>query len=50
MDQPTRWIPYCGAAPVPAELWARWNLDPWLLLALAGVAIALWRLTRTQHQ
>lgn len=50
MDQPTRWIPYCGAAPVPAELWARWNLDPWLLLALTGVAIALWRLTRTPHQ
>ncbi|WP_027135490.1 cytochrome c oxidase assembly protein [Geminicoccus roseus] len=31
-------IPYCGAAPHPAELLARWNLDPWLLLALAVVA------------
>ncbi|GLI98982.1 hypothetical protein Sbs19_28000 [Sphingobium sp. BS19] len=29
------WLPYCGAAPFPAELWARWNLDPVLLLALA---------------
>lgn len=29
------WLPYCGAAPVSAELWARWNLDPALLLALA---------------
>lgn len=33
------WLPYCGAAPEPAELWARWNLDPALLLVLAlGVA------------
>lgn len=29
------WIPYCGKAPVPAELMLRWNLDPVLLLALA---------------
>ncbi|NML08005.1 cytochrome c oxidase assembly protein [Sphingomonas sp. G-3-2-10] len=33
-------IPYCGAAPVPAELWARWNLDPVLMAAMvAGFAI-----------
>lgn len=32
------WIPYCGAAPDPADLLDRWNLDPALLgfLALAG--------------
>lgn len=29
-------IAYCGPAPVPAELLARWNVDPWLLAALAA--------------
>lgn len=29
------WSPYCGAGPVPAELWARWNLDPKALAILA---------------
>lgn len=28
---------YCGAPPSPAELWARWNLDPVLIGALLGV-------------
>ncbi|MFC4167869.1 cytochrome c oxidase assembly protein [Teichococcus aestuarii] len=28
-------IPYCGAGPVPDALWSRWNLDPYLLSALA---------------
>lgn len=38
------WIPYCGAAPVPAEWLARWNLDPLLLLALAALpALYHWR-------
>lgn len=32
------WIPYCGAAPLPAELMARWNFDP---LLLAGCALAV---------
>ena len=31
-------IPYCGTPPTPAELLGRWNLDPVLLGALAGVA------------
>jgi putative membrane protein len=26
---------YCGPAPLPEELWTRWNLDPALLVALA---------------
>ncbi|BBK44661.1 hypothetical protein STVA_46810 [Allostella vacuolata] len=30
-------IPYCGTGPVPAEIWARWNMDP-VLLALLGLA------------
>lgn len=28
-------LPYCGTAPAPAELWARWNLDPILIAVLA---------------
>lgn len=27
-------LPYCGPAPIPAELWTRWNGDPVLLAAL----------------
>lgn len=38
------WIPYCGAAPVPAELWQRWNFDPVLLAILA--AGTAWLFTR----
>ena len=37
------WHPYCGPAPVPADWLGRWNLDPLLLLAVAGVALLLWR-------
>jgi putative membrane protein len=29
------WIPYCGAAPAPADLLARWNGDPALLATLS---------------
>ncbi|ABV95617.1 cytochrome c oxidase caa3 assembly factor (plasmid) [Dinoroseobacter shibae DFL 12 = DSM 16493] len=34
------YVPFCGAPPMPAELWSRWTLDPYLLsgLALAGLA------------
>lgn len=34
---------YCGPAPIPGELWLRWNLDPLLLAALALMAFALRR-------
>lgn len=37
------WLPYCGPAPVPAELWTRWNFDPVLIAALIGAALLLWR-------
>lgn len=40
MDETAIWIPYCGAAPVPDELLARWNLDPLLVAALALATIA----------
>jgi len=33
-------IPYCGPGAVPQSLWHSWNLDPWLLLGLAGFAAA----------
>ncbi|MBF9044374.1 cytochrome c oxidase assembly protein [Rhodobacterales bacterium HKCCE4037] len=29
---------YCGPAPNPAQLWQSWNLDPVVLLVLAGLA------------
>jgi putative membrane protein len=32
--------PYCGPAPVPAELWASWNFDPALLAGLALLVAA----------
>ncbi|WP_327196196.1 cytochrome c oxidase assembly protein, partial [Sphingomonas sp. SRS2] len=35
VDRAAIWIPYCGSAPAPAELLARWNLDPVLIAALA---------------
>lgn len=35
------WTPYCGAGPGPAELWTRWNLDPWLLSGLTMLGLAL---------
>ena len=43
---PRGWAPYCGAAPVPEELFGRWNLDPFLLLALVGAVVVLWRTSR----
>jgi putative membrane protein len=30
-------LPYCGAAPLPGELLARFNLDPWLIAALVAI-------------
>jgi len=36
-------IPYCGPAPVPLDLWIRWNWDPWLIGILVGVAaVGMW--------
>jgi putative membrane protein len=35
-------VPYCGGAPLPDELWTRWNWDPLLLVFLAaGLVVAL---------
>lgn len=38
-SDPFEATPYCGVAPLPAELWARWNLDPWLIAALVLIAV-----------
>lgn len=40
LRETANWIPYCGAAPLPAELAARWNLDPVLLAVLAALIFA----------
>ncbi|MBA4800812.1 MAG: cytochrome c oxidase assembly protein [Euryhalocaulis sp.] len=34
---------YCGPPPIPVQLWTSWNLDPWLLGALAILTIAFRR-------
>lgn len=44
------WLPYCGTAPVPADLLGRWNLDPLLLLGLAAGTWLLWRTSETDAQ
>lgn len=44
----TGWTPYCGAAPLPAELLWRWNGDPLLILALTGLALLAWRAQRSR--
>ena len=36
------WAPYCGSAPVPAELVGRWNLDPVLIAALVVGCGLMW--------
>lgn len=48
VSSPATFAPYCGPGVAPAALWAGWNLDPWLLAALAAAAGAtfsgrLWR-------
>lgn len=35
----TESLPYCGSAPLPAEFWERWNLDP---LVIVGLLAAVW--------
>lgn len=45
-----QWLPYCGAAPVPAELLAHWNLDPVLLTLLAAAPLIYFRLLTTAQR
>lgn len=41
--------PYCGPAPDPAALWRAWNIDPWLLAALAVLLLAGLRFSRARQ-
>jgi putative membrane protein len=44
-------IPYCGLPPAPAELWARWNLDPVLIAGLLIiVALYAWVAASARRQ
>src|SRR5260370_4112682 len=36
-------IAYCGPAPVPTDIWTRWNLDPLLMATLAAVGLVVGR-------
>ena len=36
-------IAYCGPAAIPQELWARWNCDPLLIVALVALAVVVGR-------
>ena len=39
MDNP--YIPFCGAPPLPQDLWSRWLFDPVLIAGLLVLALAL---------
>lgn len=41
-------VPYCGVAPLPAELLQRWNPDPLLLVALAAIVLVRVRWWRAE--
>ena len=40
---PDPMIAYCGPAPIPNDIWTRWNFDPLLIAALAALAFAIGR-------
>jgi putative membrane protein len=37
------WLPYCGPGATPADLAARWNLDPILLATFVLLGLLIWR-------
>lgn len=39
-------VGWCGTPAIPTEIWVSWNLDPRVMLALAGLAAAIWFRTR----
>lgn len=43
LDTTHPWLPYCGAAPAPAEIWQRWNVDPLVLVPLLALVWIAWR-------
>lgn len=38
-----QWTPYCGVAPFPDDIFTRWNLDPFLIVA---IPLAAWLMRR----
>ncbi len=42
-------IPYCGAPPTPDSLIHRWNLDPFLIIALLLALTAYWIVARDRQ-
>src|SRR3981081_2955276 len=40
---PDPMIAYCGPAPVPTDIWTRWNLDPLLMTTLAALVVLVGR-------
>lgn len=45
---PNTWVPYCGSAPLPAELMLRWNVDG-VVLTLAACAAAAFLVLRRRR-
>ena len=42
------YIPFCGAPPLPQDLWARWTLEPTLLIGLVLVGAIGWALAESR--
>jgi putative membrane protein len=40
---PDPMIAYCGPAPIPNDIWTRWNFDPLLMATLAAMALMVGR-------
>ena len=40
---PDPMIAYCGPAPVPNDIWMRWNFDPLLMATLAALTLVIAR-------
>jgi len=41
-----RIVPYCGVPPLPADIMAAWNLDPWVIALLLSASVGvpvLWK-------
>ena len=34
-------VAYCGPAAIPADVWTRWNIDPFLIAALVALAVVV---------
>lgn len=42
------YVPFCGAPPLPAELWSRWTFDPVLLTGLALIWLLGWGMAQNR--